>query len=389
MYSLVLMSQIKRPNRNQVKQIGASGSLWAGAQDFSTLFVLVALIASSPSFWSIIALILRTDPQFLQSAVVVTFIKSSIWSIGLVFVAVKWELATWVATRFFVPILLVGLTIMSTIWSLSPNETLRGSIQFLLIWVLGLGFALKYDGADFATYCGVTSALSIAFQIFIQIFANNGGNIGFEYAELALSIVAASWAMKTNGKYSVIWGGFALFGSIIAIYANDQASFGAAIGLLMALTIEIILRIVKSKALQMAWLFVVVLAGAVIFIMIKGQLASFAISELLDNLGSRSLFGIGFGTFDGALFNEFGQGLGLFGLGVAVCLMIFGLYFSIFPPNSKSSSLYPAFGICGLIIAAPNQVQFDSGIAIILCYAFYSNFCAENVRPKRKPIRKK
>ncbi|KAF0113732.1 MAG: hypothetical protein FD163_1839 [Hyphomonadaceae bacterium] len=390
MYSIVLMPQNKKSNFNQIpKRNGNYGGSWVVSSDIDVLFALAALIILTPSFWSIIALAIGMDLQNFQNSLVLNIAKSIICSIGFIFVAVKWELAAHAATRFFVPIVLIGLTFLSTIWSLSPSETLRGSIQFFLIWVLGLGFTLRFKPSDFASFCGVAGATAIAFQIFIQIFAKDGASIGFMNAELGLAIVAFSWAMKTSNKYKLIWGAFALFGAIIAIYSKDEASFGGAIGVLMALAIETILKFNRSHMLQMAWVFVVILLGATIFLITRGQIASFAISELLDNLGSRSLFGIGFGTNDGTIFNEIAQGLGLFGLGVSVCLLMVGIYYAIFPINANANSLLPAFGLTGLIIATPNQIYFDSSLVIILCAVFYSSFCSEIKQPKRKSIRKR
>ena len=211
-------------------------------------------------------------------------------------------------------------------------------------------------------------------------------NFYFTGAGLGFAIIATAWAMRLARINSLLWGAFALFLSIIAIYIKDVSSFGAAIGLLMGFGIEMILRMVKSRPLKLAWIFVVFIAAALFFALVRGTDASYAMADFIDNMGQRSLFGMGFGTGQNVIFNGISYGLGMFGLGVCATTLFAGLYFAIFPYNQRPLALLPCFGLAGMIFADPNMISLNGTNILMLICVIFMNFITPEQRPKRKPL---
>lgn len=290
---------------------------------FDYLFSALSILLLSDNFWQII---IRAFPQskLFGDEIIIETLQSAILALGFVGIAVKWEIATKIMSRFFILLIGIALAIVSVFWSYDPALSLHQALNFSLLIAFSLALALRFDLKRLSLLAFSIGLFAIFAQFaleLLQLPQMNG--LLFKNGEIAFLLVTTVWACYANQKYQYFLAPIALFCAMIGIFAQDIIAIGVIISMFAAWAIINIFRISQSVEIGIAGAISIFMFLGAIFILFNGNAVSIILSNAYSEINLNTILGQGFAIGENTIAGNFGKGLGFLGLSYGMLFLFF------------------------------------------------------------------
>ncbi|CAA9319106.1 MAG: hypothetical protein AVDCRST_MAG93-5659, partial [uncultured Chloroflexia bacterium] len=109
------------------------------------------------------------DQELAQGDPLSQVVWLGVYATTSLLIVTRWRRFLWVATRDKLLLLLVGLAVVSVVWSVAPAITLRRDVALLGTTLVGAYFAMRYEPGEqlrlLAWALGVAALLSLLFAL--------------------------------------------------------------------------------------------------------------------------------------------------------------------------------------------------------------------------------
>lgn len=378
-----LKTPVKR-NLNTLNVAAANRHNKSGSFGIKPIFYLLALIAIGDSFWSLLGTIIGNAFDLSLPAQIV---KAFMLSLGLIIFIIRWENAHRIISNLWVFIFPLLLAYASAVWSISPYDTIRGAIMFLLLIFFALALALELPYKAFVIVCVISALLNLAFDFAHNyLIKENQEAININSANIAFLMAASICAIVSLRAARIVWFVTAIFAIAMAILYRSIPIFGVSLGLIGAFLFGLINR-ARLKAMQKySLLLSIVILISTLTLILFGSYFSIGLSDLFDHLGLRAVYGNGFQTSGNSIGLQFGMGLGAVGICAALVALLGSIATAYFNGRMSLSNSMLIFGLGANLITAPQNIELIGPISVVFIAAVYKAIIARiklNERIKR------
>lgn len=344
------------------------------------IFCIFSILLLSDSFWDFVGLLFELPVDFSESVTVQIF-KAGVCAIGFVALAIHWERALQGLLSMWFFLFPIVLAYCSVVWSLSATTSLQSSIMLLLGFIFALGLALEVSARFMAQACAIAALILIILQIGGQFVFDEAVHNEIGRGDLGFALVASVWALQISKKWRLLWAAIAIFSLIIIFATKDIGGAGAIIGLVAAFLINLGLRRRQSNYMQIAWITVVLLMATTLFVAFRWSVLAHSLRNILDQLGNRWVYGMGYGIAGQDIYAQFGMGLGMLGV-LAALLSLIGCFTSaLLNARFSNALLWPIFGLGFSLLFSGSGFAVISPIPLILVAACYRTSLAQFRKP--------
>ena len=127
----------------------------------------------------------------MQEDLVLQIIWFVIYSVTFFLILLQWRKFTYLATRDKLLLLLIGLAVISILWSVEPGITLRRSVALVGTTAFGVYLAMRFSLAEqlrlVAWALGIAAVLSLLFTLALPGYGISGGEFGGAWRGLYLT----------------------------------------------------------------------------------------------------------------------------------------------------------------------------------------------------------
>lgn len=304
-------------------------------------------------------------------------LKAGLASLGFVALATRWEDALRALARNPLMLVMLALTVSSALWAIVPADALRNAIMLIVIWVFGVGLALRFQARELAEIC----AFGGIFGLMAQFAAHqNMPPVTAFDGDIAFAIIATGWAALTVPARRSLWE--LAFGAcgLLAFAAGDLASLGAVIGLVLGFGVAQLGAIRGRQGtisiIVTAWILVALIIGVTLFALFGADPVSARLSSFFSQLGSNMVIGQGFGISGQSVSSGLAAGLGVLGLALGA-LVAFATLFQVLlgerqDPNGVNFTIAIWFATLGAILVAPGEIALFGPVCILFAASAFS-----------------
>jgi exopolysaccharide production protein ExoQ len=201
-----------------------------------------------------------------------------LYGVASLLILVRWRRSIHVATRDKLLLLLIGIAMLSVLWSFAPQITLRREVALIGTSLFGVYLATRYSLDQFlqllAWALGIAAVLSLIFALMLPSYGITSGAYGSESWQgvfgggknvlgrtMALSaVVFMLLALSTRKHRLVLWSGFVLSTGLLWM-SNSVTSLISLFAILLLLPLYQALR--WRYTLPVSLLILAVVAGGI------------------------------------------------------------------------------------------------------------------------------
>lgn len=257
-------------------------------------FVVLVLLLSTGALLPLLGQESETTSP-AQRNLVTQAIWFGIYGITFLLIVARWKQFVRVAMRDKFLLLLIGIALLSVLWSAAPEVTVRRSIALLGTTLFGAYLATRYDLGEqlrlLAWALGIAALLSLVFALLLPSYGvvsvdtlgyygeEGGGGWRGVYGEknalgAATALGAVVFLLLALGRRRYRWISWACFGFSVGVLLMSNA-------LTALISFLIILALLPLyKALR--WQYILIVPFFVLALLVSGTMAAW----LLDNLES-------------------------------------------------------------------------------------------------------
>jgi exopolysaccharide production protein ExoQ len=276
-----------------------SGTSITGLVDvLEKCFVVVALFLFTGALIPLLRLQSGASQDLIQGDPVSQAVFLGIYGIAFAFILRRWKQFIQVATRDKLLLLLVGVALVSVLWSYAPAVTLRRDVAMLGTTLFGAYFATRYEPREqlrlLAWALGIAALLSLVFALAIPSYGIvydevrgeswqgiYGGGKNVLGRVMALSVLVFLLLALGKGKNRLVsWAGLGLSVTLL-LMSNSVTSQ------LCVLTVVLLLPLYGA----LRWRYALATSFFVLAMLVGGGVASWvaANAELLLSSAGRDL----------------------------------------------------------------------------------------------------
>ena len=219
-----------------------------------------------------------TSADIVQQDPVILTMWLGLYGITSLLILARWRRFVHVATRDKLLLLLVGIAMLSVLWSFAPQITLRREVALVGTTLFGAYLAARYNSGELlrllAWALGVAALLSLIFALMFPSYGTVSGAYGSDAWQgafvggknvlgriMALSVlVFLLLALSTRKHRLVLWSGFGLSAGLLWM-SNSVTSLISLLTILLLLPLYWALR--WRYNLVVALLILAVVAGGI------------------------------------------------------------------------------------------------------------------------------
>jgi hypothetical protein len=324
-------------------------------------------------------------------------VKAALASLGFVAIAVQWERAVRLVFQDPSFLILMCLAFVSALWAVSPAETVRDGLLFVLVWCFGLALALRFATRDLAEIFAFAGLFSVAILI-VQPGAQAGMAslslsrevLAASAGDLAFALTAFGWAAYAVPARRNLWLTFLALGLLAAWRGGDLATLGAVCGACLGAGIMLVASAMRkgggSSLIAVAWLVVAAIAVMTAFALFGAASAANAIDALMGILDASWAIGNGFGSGGPHLAGAIGEGLGIAGLIAALLVATTGFVRVLWASRSLSATPIVWMAMLGAVVCAPHHVAVSGPCILLLVSAGFALSTVQQSSRGRRPL---
>ena len=195
------------------------------------------------------------DQELAQGDPLSQVVWLGVYATTSLLIVTRWRRFLWVATRDKLLLLLVGLAVVSVVWSVAPAITLRRDVALLGTTLVGAYFAMRYEPGEqlrlLAWALGVAALLSLLFALALPSYGLDsdgswqgifgGGKNALGRVMALSSLVFLLLALSNHRRRWLPWGGFVLSVGLL-VMSNSVTSLVILLSVLFLLPFYAALR---------------------------------------------------------------------------------------------------------------------------------------------------
>lgn len=352
------------PNKNNIKGVKNTRK-WRdiGQREKKIWFIeslgfTIALLILSAQFWRYFSLSVFGTEIDTQSQELV-ILRTSIMTLGIIVIAVQFNAAISIFLRNIGVFPIVTLAFISVVWSINAPQTLQHSLLLLLLIIFATAIAIRYEPSKSSSLMAICTILIVGFE-----FLNVSGNrylilSDYKIPGVATALVFSVWAAIENNKWRSVYILAAFILLVVGIITKSTGLEITIVGLICGGLLFVALKFVPDSPLRMSLVVVILMCYFAYMLTRFGMSAANALDEVFSQ-SNNSLQGFGFGTNGSSIFAKFVTGLGLLGIMAIALYILIGIIIGVFAVSEPKAALSAFFGLLGILIFRPKEIDFIS-----------------------------
>jgi len=256
-------------------------------------FVVFTLFLATAPLVPLLRLESGNTASFVRGDPIIQGLWGAIYIIFFLFIAVRLRRFVYVATRDKLLLLLVGIALISLLWSAAPQVTLRRGVALVVTTAMGAYLATRYSLKEqlrlLAWALGIAALFSVLFISVLPDYgihpsgSNAGAWRGIYHQKMvlgkymALGALAFLLIVQGNNRYRLIaWGGFGLLAGLVVLSRSRTALVAFA---------SVLISLPFFRVLRRRWHYSLVVICLVILALLSSGVAAFIYSQAEALLG--------------------------------------------------------------------------------------------------------